>query len=625
MSPPIPLPSRRYTVLDSARIAFRCAPAAAFFYAFFDLATAALTPLVTLVAAALIDAVVRSVQEGAPARDAYTQLALLAGLTAFGWLRSSMHNLADLRLVLALRTRYRTALTEKTTRLAYGLLEDSETWDLIQRVAANPEGGRLKATYFHLIDMAAFIIKVVGLLLILASAVWWAPLVVVAVAGFALVTGVRGGKAIYRAEQESARHDRRVAYLGEVILGRDAAAERTLFGATTMLIEMWRRAFNAALTVRFRARFKWYINAYAGNLTNILIWTVLMLVLVRPLGTGTVSVGLFIALTQAFTKFDIVWGFMDTVNGLAADAEFFKDLTAFLGLPEGDTLSERDALPVGIEPPARTAPAKATLPLALAAAPATVELQEVRFRYPGTERCVLDGLTLTLEPGVHYALVGVNGCGKTTVTRLITGLYPPESGSIRLNGRDLRAYSPAELQAHFSIVYQDFARYGVSLYDNVYLGRKSNGDGGTGGQSTGSKSVFERAGLGPLVARLPQGVDTPLGKLVPGGVDISGGEWQRVAMARSLARPSGLRILDEPTAALDPVAESELYASFETLTGGATTLLITHRLGATKTAEVIMVLDGGRIVQSGSHRQLMRLGGLYSRMYESQRYWYEAD
>jgi ATP-binding cassette subfamily B protein len=108
-------------------------------------------------------------------------------------------------------------------------------------------------------------------------------------------------------------------------------------------------------------------------------------------------------------------------------------------------------------------------------------------------------------------------------------------------------------------------------------------------------------------------------------VDISGGEWQRVAMARSLARPSGLRILDEPTAALDPVAESQLYASFETLTGGATTLLITHRLGATKTAEVIMVLDGGRITESGSHTELMRTGGLYSRMYESQRYWYEAD
>jgi ATP-binding cassette subfamily B protein len=604
------LSTRRYTILDSIGIAFRCAPLAAFFYGFFDLASAALTPITTLVAARLIDAVVRTARDGAPAREVYLLLLLLAGLTAFGWLRSSLHNIADLRLVLALRAHYRTALTEKRTRLEYRILEQSEIWDLIQRVAANPEGGRLKATYYHLVDMAAFLIKVGGLLIILASAVWWAPLVVMAVAGFALVTGVRGGKTLYRAEREVAGHDRRLAYLNEVILGRDAAAERTLFGATRMLIGMWRQAFTTALGVRFRARIKWYLNAYAGNLTNLLIWMLLMLLLLPPLRAGTVSVGLFIALTQAFTRFDIVWGFMDTVNGLAADAEFFKDLTAFLALQEED--GSPGTAPGGVS-------------VAPHSNPALIELRDVRFRYPGTERLILDGLTLRLEPGKHYALVGANGCGKTTVTRLITGLYPVDSGSIRLNGRDIGSYSYPELRTLFSIVYQDFARYGVSLHDNVFLGHEIMDNGSVDDRATAVRQVFERAGLGPLIDRLPMGADTPLGKYVPDGVDISGGEWQRVAMARSLARPSALRILDEPTAALDPVAESELYASFERLTEGATTLLITHRLGATKTADVIMVLDGGCIVESGSHAELMRAGGLYSRMYESQRYWYEAN
>ncbi len=593
---PINLPPRRYTVLDSAGIAFRCAPVAAFFYGFFDLAWAALTPVTTLVAARLIDAVVRTARGGAPFDEVYFYLALLAGLTAFGWLRSSLHNLADLRLTLALRARYRTALTEKRTRLEYALLEQSDTWDLIQRVAANPEGGRLKATYYHLIDMAAFILKVGGLLILLASAVWWAPLLVFAVAGFALVTGVRGGKALYQAERQVAEHDRRLGYLSEVMLGREAAAERTLFGSSSMVAGMWRKSFTAAVGVRLRARLRWYVNAYTGNLTNQAVWVLLMLALLPSLQTGAVSIGLFITLTQAFTRFDIVWGFMDTVNGLAADAEFFKDLTTFLSLPE-----EGNA-PGGVS-------------VATSASPALIELRDVRFRYPGAERYVLDGLNLTLEAGRHYALVGANGCGKTTVTRLITGLYPAESGSIWVNGRNLREYSPAELRALFSIVYQDFARYGVSLRDNVFLGQEPAEDG----------QVFERAGLGPLTGRLPRGVDTPLGKIAPDGVDLSGGEWQRVAMARSLARPSALRILDEPTAALDPLAESELYASFERLTEGAATLLITHRLGATKTADVILVLDNGRIVESGSHAELMQTGGLYARMYESQRYWYEAD
>jgi len=625
-------------VLDSIGISFRVAPLAAFFYGFFDLAAAALIPVATLVAAMLIDAVVSSVRDAAPVQDVYRLLALLAGITAFGWLRSAMHNLADLKLVLALRARYRTALTEKRARLEYSLLEQSETWDLIQRVAANPEGGRLKATYYHLVDMASFIIKVGGLMALLASAVWWLPLLVIAVAGLALFIGVRGGKALYRAEREVAEHDRRLNYLGEVMLGRDAAAERALFGASGMLTNMWRVIFKNALGIRFRARIKWYINAYAGNLTNQLIWILLMVLLLRPLQSGAVSIGLFLALTQAFTKFDIVWGFMDTVNGLAADAEFFKDLTAFLALPEeagkvsglpasrGVASVEEHRLATTVSSSKESAEHYG-VPRSdgFSHSPTLLELRDVHFRYPGTERLILDGLNMTLEAGKHYALVGANGCGKTTLTRLVTGLYPVEAGVIRINGREIGEYTYPELRALFSIVYQDFARYGVSLYDNVFLGHEFAVNGNLAGSMTSPEQVFERAGLGPLIDQLPQGADTPLGKYVPDGSDISGGEWQRVAMARSLAQPSALRILDEPTAALDPVAESELYASFERLTAGATTLLITHRLGATKTADVIMVLDGGRIVESGSHAALMRLGGLYSRMYESQRYWYEAD
>lgn len=612
----IDLPPRRYTILDSLGIAFRCAPGAAFFYGFFDLAWAVLTPLSTLAAARLIDAVVRSMQQGAPLLDVYQSLFILAAIMAFGWLRSALHNFADLRLVLALRARYRTALTEKRTRLQYRLLEQSAVWDLIQRVAANPEGGRLKATYYHLVDMASFIIKVTGLLAILASAVWWAPLVVLAVAGLALFSGVRGGKAIYRAEQAAAAHDRQAAYLGEVLLGREAAAERTLFDATEFITHRWQKSFRSSLLVRFRARLKWYLNAYAGNITNLLTWLILMLVLLGPLQSGAISIGLFLAVTQAFTKFDIVWGFMDTVNGLAADGEFFKDLTAFLALEE-----DRPVKPVA-SAEARS-PAENWLrdrpPV-----PASLELRNVCFRYPGVERLVLDGLDLTLAPGKHYALVGANGCGKTTVTRLVTGLYPPESGSIRLNGREIGEYDQVELYGLISVVYQDYARYGISLLDNVYLGQVNPADGLSLDKDGAARQVFERAGLGKLIDRLPQGVETPLGKVLPGGVDLSGGEWQRVAIARSLARPSALRILDEPAAALDPVAESELYADFERLTTGATTLLITHRLGATRTADVILVLDGGRIVEAGSHAELMGEKGLYCRMYESQRYWYEA-
>ena len=615
MRAPLILRQRRYTILDGLVLSFRCAPLAAFFYGFFDLASAALIPVTTLAAARFIDAGIRSYELGSAAPELYRRLAVLVALTAFHWLRHAMHNIADLRLVLALHARYRAALTEKRTRLQYRHVEDATTWDLVQRVAANPEGGRLKASYFHLVDLLAFLIKVAGLLAILASAVWWAPLPVVGVSALALILGIRGGARLYDAEREVARLDRRCDYLSEVLLGREAAAERTVFGFTPLVTRMWSAAFGRAFARRMRTRVRWYLNAYAGSAANLVIWVFIMIVLLPPLRAGIVTVGLFIALSQAFTRFDIVWGFMDTVNGLSADAEFYKDLTGFMALEEIPT-ADAAAAPAGAAGLEGAPPSRARRLPRLE----SIELVDVVFRYPGSERPVLDGLCMRIDEGTHYALVGANGSGKTTLTRLLTGLYPPDSGAILINGRDISEYSSDELRSFYAIVYQDFARYGVSVRDNVLLGIPERSRDGTDDLV---RDAMDKVGLGALAAELPRGLETPLGRYVCHGVDISGGQWQRIAMARSLVRPAPLRILDEPAASLDPVAESELYARFGALASGATTLLITHRLGAVKMADRIFVLDCGRVAESGTHADLMRAGGLYCRMYEGQRYWYE--
>lgn len=228
-------------------------------------------------------------------------------------------------------------------------------------------------------------------------------------------------------------------------------------------------------------------------------------------------------------------------------------------------------------------------------APARIELRDIRFRYPDTERYVLDGLSLTLEAGKRYALVGSNGCGKTTVTRLLTGLYPPDAGDIWVNGRLLYQIPPAELRALVSVVYQDFAHYSVSLRDNVFPGQDSAANG----------QILERPGLGPLVARLPQGVDTLLGKIAADGVDISGGEWQRVAIACGLYRPHDMIILDEPPAAIDPLEEDRVYRTFLDTARGKTAIIVTHRLGLARIADRILVMERGRIVQDGRHAELI--------------------
>ena len=592
---PLELPSVTYSLVHAITIPVRCAPGAALVYALLDLVSAAVTPIGALVVGRFIDAAIASVSAGTPTSDVWRYLALVAAIAGYQWVRQALRTMADLRLTLALRERYRTALTLKRTRLAYRHVDDDATWDLIQRVAVDPEGGAIKAAYHHAIELVSFVIKVGGLLAILTSIVWWAGAAVVAISALTLTTGIRGGKRQYDAERRVAQFDKRVDYFSTVLLGRDAAEERALFGVTQVADRHWRVAFDTAMRDRIVTRVRWYVSAYLGNLITQGAWIFVMIVLLRPLGSGAVSTGLFIALTQAFTNLDIVWGFMQTVHGLSSDAEFFKDLTVFLSLDEF-----------------QSTPARATEgPPALG----EIELRDLCFSYPGGDRPVIDGLSYTFRPGRHYAIVGANGAGKTTLVRLLTGLYDPDSGSILVNGRPLDHYGSAQLSRFYSVVYQNFSRYQVSLGDNIALG----------GSTAPIEYAVRAAGLSGVVERLPRGLATPIGKLDEDGVDLSGGEWQRVAIARALARPAAVKILDEPTAALDPVAESELYDLFHRVTEETTTILISHRLGATRIADEILVLDEGRIVESGSHDELMRQAGLYSRMFESQRSWYEAS
>ena len=599
MDTPISLPKKKYTVVDSVKICFRCAPVSATFYGFFDLSSGVIAPFKTLIVARFIDTAIGAAQGSVPLKTVLVNLVIVVAIASFEWLKQALHNFADLALVLGLRENYRTALMEKQTRLAYRHIENGETWDLIQRIAANPEGGRLKLSYFHLIDLAAFVIKVGGLLMILTSAVWWGGIAVIAISALTLIFGIRGGKAQYQAEREASRHDRQSSYFSGVLTNREASSERMLFGFTGWMNRKWIASYTSAFKIRMAAAIKWYIRSYTGNIIALLSWIFIMVVLLPPLLSGDITVGLYIALTQALANLNIVWGFMETVNGIAGDAEFYKDLTAFIGLEERP---ERSTLITG------TSPALVSL-----------ELRDIRFRYPGTENYILRGVSYSFEPGRHYALVGANGAGKTTLTRLLTGLYPIDGGEILLNGKPMSDFSHKMLLSFFTIVYQDFARYDITLRENIIFGKASK----MRNDVSFWDDLLEKVELTEAADRLPQGLDTPLGKLKESGADLSGGEWQRVAMARALANPAPIRILDEPTAALDPLAESRLYELFDRVTANETTLFISHRLGATKLADTILVLGDGKIVETGSHSKLMKHDGLYREMFEKQRSWYE--
>ena len=242
-----------------------------------------------------------------------------------------------------------------------------------------------------------------------------------------------------------------------------------------------------------------------------------------------------------------------------------------------------------------------------------LELRDVSFAYPGSEARVLERLSFVIPSGAKVAIVGENGAGKTTIVKLLARLYDPTGGRILFDGHDLRDYELNDVRSAVSIVFQDFVRYEFSVADNIGFG-----DIAAANDRDRIESTARRTGAHPTIAKLPDGYDTMLGKTYDEGVDLSGGEWQFLAIARALMSNAKILILDEPTAALDALKEQELYERFATLTESRTVVFISHRFSTVRMADLIVVLDDGRVVESGAHDELIALDGKYARMYETQ-------
>ncbi|MGA7884205.1 MAG: ABC transporter ATP-binding protein [Acidobacteriaceae bacterium] len=297
------------------------------------------------------------------------------------------------------------------------------------------------------------------------------------------------------------------------------------------------------------------------------------------------------AIQQASSNFQQAFS---TASGIADQALFLTDLIEFFAI-RPTVLDKPNAL----------------------AAPRPIqrgfEFRNVSFAYPGTERMVLKNFNFTIEPGQRVALIGENGQGKTTVVKLITRLYDPTEGEILLDGVDLREYSIEDLHREMGVIFQDFMRYEMTVRENIGVGRVDVPHSEAEIQTAAHKSLAAE-----VVARLSGGYDQMLGRRFVSGVDLSGGEWQRIALARAYLRDAQLLVLDEPTAALDARSELEVFERFAELTTGRMALLISHRFSTVRMADRIVVLADGQLAEEGTHQQLMALGGRYAEMFEMQ-------
>ena len=239
--------------------------------------------------------------------------------------------------------------------------------------------------------------------------------------------------------------------------------------------------------------------------------------------------------------------------------------------------------------------------------------EDVGFRYEGSERWAVRHLDLEIGAGEVLALVGENGAGKTTIVKLLSRLYDPAEGRILLDGRDLRDYDLDELRNRVGVVFQDFVRFHFTAAENIAMGRVE-----AAGDRDRIEQAADRSLADAVIARLPLGFEQPLGRRFSGGVDLSGGEWQKIAIARAYMRDADVLVLDEPTSALDARSEYEVFQRFRDLSAGKTTLLISHRFSTVRMADRIIVLEGGAIIEAGTHQALLDRGGHYAEMFELQ-------
>jgi ATP-binding cassette subfamily B protein len=391
---------------------------------------------------------------------------------------------------------------------------------------------------------------------------------------------------------------RQMDYLRQVAGSREGAKEVKLFGLHRFFTDRFEKlAHQIYVEDVALSRSKLIVGGLLGVIGTLGYYGAYIYVIWRTIqgGPGGYDLGKFIFLTtsiqQASSNLQQVFS---TVSGIADQALFLTDLIAFFEMkPTVNSNPDGNKMPVPIR--------------------RGFEFRNVSFTYPGTNRTVLHNFNFTLSPGERIALIGENGQGKTTVVKLITRLYDPTEGEILLDGIDLRDYSLEDLHRHIGVIFQDFMRFEMTARENIAVGRVDRPHSERDLEDAAHKSLADE-----VVRKLSGGYDQILGRRFEGGVELSGGEWQKIALARAYLRDAQLLILDEPTAALDARSELEVFERFAELTLGKMALLISHRFSTVRMADRIVVLSGGRLIEEGNHEQLIRAGGLYAEMFEMQ-------
>lgn len=491
----------------------------------------------------------------------------------------------------------------KASRLPLLFFEEGDSYNKLSR----SESPQVKIDRFFgaILDLVGGLVSILSVSALFLAVSPWLTLALLAVTAPQSLLNAELNRRWLRFTYAQTEEQRRVGYVDELLTGRHEQKELRVFGLAEPLMARWRamrsglhRALMAERMVLARYRLG------SEGLGFVVELSAVMAVAWRLVGRG-LDAGAFVSLFQAVGQISRASSTISynvgELHSMSGEIGYIRE---FLDLPEE-------------EPGARTQP----FPNPLRAA---IRLEGVSFQYPGASAPVLSDLMLEIKAGERVALVGENGAGKSTLAKLILGLYRPTAGRITADGADYRAIDPESLTRGVAAVFQDYYNFAFSAAQSIGVGAPETfgGPDGLTPDSQRVRAAAERGGAHDFIEALSRGYETRVGHLYDGSVGLSGGQWQRIAISRAFMRDPALIILDEPTAALDPKAEAEVYARFTEMLQGRTGLLISHRLGSARLADRILVQRGGQIVEEGRHEELLKLGGQYAHMWEEQAQWY---
>jgi len=547
-----------------------------------------------LIIDAIVGASAQRLEPLAGLRQVLPYLALELGLLLVSAVLGTVRGLVDRLLQTQLSNHVNTMIIRKAISLDLRFFEDPLFYDTLQNARRQADSSALSISN-SVLQMAQQVITLVSLIALLVRFSPWLAVIVVISAIPSFLSQSQYAERQFRMVSRRAPELRSMNYVESLLTGNESVKEVKLFGLGEFLLRRYQELLwqfyeqdRAVAQRRAVAGLGWGLLstlAYYGSYAWIVMRTI----------AGLITLGDMTMLLSIFRQSQgSIRSLLDSVSRLYESNLFLDNLLTYLDLQPQLTSPEN-----GLPAPAPVQQG--------------IEFRHVSFRYPGTDVEVLHDINLHIRPGERIALVGLNGAGKTTLIKLLTRLYDPTAGQVLLDGVDLREYDLASLHQRFGVIFQDFVRYHLTVRENIGFGQVEAMD-----DLERVKGAAERGGASPIIEGMPAGYETMLGRRWNKGQELSGGQWQKIALARAFMREAEVMVLDEPTSALDAEAEYEVFQRFGELMEGRIAVLISHRFSTVRMADRIVVLSAGKIIELGSHAELIALDGAYARLFNLQ-------